>query len=142
MAFQRDLPAFLKARATCNWKSGAALEGGRPLVAIPRGKEVGGCLAVGGESQLTPSFRCCPERFRPSPLFCPRRSGQLFLDGVNVERLAALIASQAGEASSGGPAPKADESRRNPHDRPSTRPGGAHTQVVGPASSPLSRGPQ
>jgi chromosome segregation protein len=72
------------------------LEGGLTLVAHPRGKPVRRLAAMsGGEKSLTAlSFLFALQRFRPSPFYALDEVDS-FLDGVNVERLAALIAHQA-----------------------------------------------
>ncbi len=75
------------------------LEGGLTLVAHPKGKPVRRLAAMsGGEKSLTAlSFLFALQRFRPSPFYALDEVDS-FLDGVNVERLAALIASQAENA--------------------------------------------
>jgi len=75
------------------------LEGGLTLVAHPKGKPVRRLAAMsGGEKSLTAlSFLFALQRFRPSPFYALDEVDS-FLDGVNVERLAALIASQAEDA--------------------------------------------
>ena len=75
------------------------LEGGLTLVAHPKGKPVRRLAAMsGGEKSLTAlSFLFALQRFRPSPFYALDEVDS-FLDGVNVERLAALIASQAKHA--------------------------------------------
>ncbi len=72
------------------------LEGGLTLVAHPKGKPVRRLAAMsGGEKSLTAlSFLFALQRFRPSPFYALDEVDS-FLDGVNVERLAALIAQQA-----------------------------------------------
>ena len=72
------------------------LEGGLTLVAHPKGKAVRRLAAMsGGEKSLTAlSFLFALQRFRPSPFYALDEVDS-FLDGVNVERLSALIASQA-----------------------------------------------
>ena len=69
----------------------APLEGGLTLVAHPKGKAVRRLNAMsGGEKSLTAlSFLFALQRFRPSP-FSALDEVDSFLDGVNVERLAAL----------------------------------------------------
>ncbi len=75
------------------------LEGGLTLVAHPKGKPVRRLAAMsGGEKSLTAlSFLFALQRFRPSPFYALDEVDS-FLDGVNVERLAALIAKQAEHA--------------------------------------------
>tara|TARA_Y100001968_G_scaffold110181_2_gene99676 strand:+ start:706 stop:4257 length:3552 start_codon:yes stop_codon:yes gene_type:complete len=75
------------------------LEGGLTLVAHPKGKPVRRLAAMsGGEKSLTAlSFLFALQRFRPSPFYALDEVDS-FLDGVNVERLAALIARQANHA--------------------------------------------
>ncbi|WP_413678972.1 chromosome segregation protein SMC [Prochlorococcus sp. MIT 0916] len=75
------------------------LEGGLTLVAHPKGKTVRRLAAMsGGEKSLTAlSFLFALQRFRPSPFYALDEVDS-FLDGVNVERLAALIAQQAKHA--------------------------------------------
>jgi len=75
------------------------LEGGLTLVAHPKGKAVRRLAAMsGGEKSLTAlSFLFALQRFRPSPFYALDEVDS-FLDGVNVERLAALIARQAEHA--------------------------------------------
>ena len=75
------------------------LEGGLTLVAHPKGKPVRRLAAMsGGEKSLTAlSFLFALQRFRPSPFYALDEVDS-FLDGVNVERLAALIAKQALDA--------------------------------------------
>ncbi len=77
----------------------APLEGGLTLVAHPKGKPVRRLAAMsGGEKSLTAlSFLFALQRFRPSPFYALDEVDS-FLDGVNVERLAALIARQAEQA--------------------------------------------
>jgi len=72
------------------------LEGGLTLVAHPKGKPVRRLAAMsGGEKSLTAlSFLFALQRFRPSPFYALDEVDS-FLDGVNVERLAALISQQA-----------------------------------------------
>ena len=72
------------------------LEGGLTLVAHPKGKTVRRLASMsGGEKSLTAlSFLFALQRFRPSPFYALDEVDS-FLDGVNVERLAALIARQA-----------------------------------------------
>jgi chromosome segregation protein len=108
------------------------LEGGLTLVAHPRGKAVRRLAAMsGGEKSLTAlSFLFALQRFRPSPFYALDEVDS-FLDGVNVERLAGLIASQASLA----------QFLVVSHRRPMiaaaqrtigvTQARGAHTQVVG-----------
>jgi chromosome segregation protein len=108
------------------------LEGGLTLVAHPRGKAVRRLASMsGGEKSLTAlSFLFALQRFRPSPFYALDEVDS-FLDGVNVERLAALIASQAGGAQF------LVVSHRRPMIAAATRTigvtqaRGAHTQVVG-----------
>ena len=108
------------------------LEGGLTLVAHPKGKAVRRLAAMsGGEKSLTAlSFLFALQRFRPSPFYALDEVDS-FLDGVNVERLAALIARQAEQAQF------LVVSHRRPMIGASTRTigvtqaRGAHTQVVG-----------
>lgn len=108
------------------------LEGGLTLVAHPKGKAVRRLAAMsGGEKSLTAlSFLFALQRFRPSPFYALDEVDS-FLDGVNVERLAALIARQAEEAQF------LVVSHRRPMIGASqrtigvTQARGAHTQVVG-----------
>ncbi len=110
----------------------APLEGGLTLVAHPKGKEVRRLAPMsGGEKSLTAlSFLFALQRFRPSPFYALDEVDS-FLDGVNVERLAGLIASQADEAQF------LVVSHRRPMIAASnrtigvTQARGAHTQVVG-----------
>jgi chromosome segregation protein len=110
----------------------APLEGGLTLVAHPKGKAVRRLAAMsGGEKSLTAlSFLFALQRFRPSPFYALDEVDS-FLDGVNVERLAALIAAQADDAQF------LVVSHRRPMIAASTRTigvtqaRGAHTQVVG-----------
>ena len=108
------------------------LEGGLTLVAHPKGKAVRRLAAMsGGEKSLTAlSFLFALQRFRPSPFYALDEVDS-FLDGVNVERLAALIARQAEQA----------QFMVVSHRRPMigaaqrtigvTQARGAHTQVIG-----------
>ena len=108
------------------------LDGGLTLVAHPKGKAVRRLAAMsGGEKSLTAlSFLFALQRFRPSPFYALDEVDS-FLDGVNVERLAALIATQAEQA----------QFMVVSHRRPMiaaaertigvTQARGAHTQVVG-----------
>ena len=75
------------------------LEGGLTLVAHPKGKAVRRLAAMsGGEKSLTAlSFLFALQRFRPSPFYALDEVDS-FLDGVNVERLSALIARQSDNA--------------------------------------------
>ena len=75
------------------------LDGGLTLVAHPKGKAVRRLAAMsGGEKSLTAlSFLFALQRFRPSPFYALDEVDS-FLDGVNVERLSALIAKQAENA--------------------------------------------
>ena len=110
----------------------APLEGGLTLVAHPKGKAVRRLAAMsGGEKSLTAlSFLFALQRFRPSPFYALDEVDS-FLDGVNVERLAALIAAQSDDA----------QFLVVSHRRPMiaaasrtigvTQARGAHTQVVG-----------
>ena len=110
----------------------APLEGGLTLVAHPKGKAVRRLAAMsGGEKSLTAlSFLFALQRFRPSPFYALDEVDS-FLDGVNVERLAGLIAAQADAA----------QFLVVSHRRPMiaaanrtigvTQARGAHTQVVG-----------
>ena len=108
------------------------LEGGLTLVAHPKGKAVRRLAAMsGGEKSLTAlSFLFALQRFRPSPFYALDEVDS-FLDGVNVERLAALIARQAEQAQF------LVVSHRRPMIGASqrtigvTQARGAHTQVVG-----------
>ena len=108
------------------------LEGGLTLVAHPKGKSVRRLAAMsGGEKSLTAlSFLFALQRFRPSPFYALDEVDS-FLDGVNVERLAALIARQAQDAQF------LVVSHRRPMIGASqrtigvTQARGAHTQVVG-----------
>ncbi|MEB3172723.1 MAG: chromosome segregation protein SMC, partial [Cyanobacteriota bacterium] len=110
----------------------APLDGGLTLVAHPKGKAVRRLNAMsGGEKSLTAlSFLFALQRFRPSPFYALDEVDS-FLDGVNVERLAALIANQAGSAQF------MVVSHRRPMIAAATRTigvtqaRGAHTQVVG-----------
>jgi len=110
----------------------APLDGGLTLVAHPKGKAVRRLNAMsGGEKSLTAlSFLFALQRFRPSPFYALDEVDS-FLDGVNVERLAALIASQADQAQF------MVVSHRRPMIAAATRTigvtqaRGAHTQVVG-----------
>ena len=108
------------------------LEGGLTLVAHPKGKAVRRLASMsGGEKSLTAlSFLFALQRFRPSPFYALDEVDS-FLDGVNVERLAALIARQAEDA----------QFMVVSHRRPMigaaertigvTQARGAHTQVIG-----------
>jgi len=108
------------------------LDGGLTLVAHPKGKAVRRLNAMsGGEKSLTAlSFLFALQRFRPSPFYAFDEVDS-FLDGVNVERLAGLIARQAHEAQF------MVVSHRRPMIAAATRTigvtqaRGAHTQVVG-----------
>ncbi len=108
------------------------LEGGLTLVAHPKGKTVRRLAAMsGGEKSLTAlSFLFALQRFRPSPFYALDEVDS-FLDGVNVERLAALIARQAEQAQF------LVVSHRRPMIGASSRTigvtqaRGAHTQVLG-----------
>ena len=108
------------------------LEGGLTLVAHPKGKAVRRLAAMsGGEKSLTAlSFLFALQRFRPSPFYALDEVDS-FLDGVNVERLSALIARQAEQAQF------LVVSHRRPMIGASNRTigvaqaRGAHTQVVG-----------
>jgi len=108
------------------------LEGGLTLVAHPKGKAVRRLASMsGGEKSLTAlSFLFALQRFRPSPFYALDEVDS-FLDGVNVERLAALIANQADAAQF------LVVSHRRPMIAAATRTigvtqaRGAHTQVVG-----------
>ncbi len=75
------------------------LDGGLTLVAHPKGKAVRRLAAMsGGEKSLTAlSFLFALQRFRPSPFYALDEVDS-FLDGVNVERLSALIAKQSENA--------------------------------------------
>ncbi|MEB3301319.1 MAG: chromosome segregation protein SMC [Cyanobacteriota bacterium] len=108
------------------------LEGGLTLVAHPKGKAVRRLASMsGGEKSLTAlSFLFALQQFRPSPFYALDEVDS-FLDGVNVERLAGLIASQAEGAQF------LVVSHRRPMIGAATRTigvtqaRGAHTQVVG-----------
>ena len=108
------------------------LEGGLTLVAHPKGKTVRRLASMsGGEKSLTAlSFLFALQRFRPSPFYALDEVDS-FLDGVNVERLAALIARQAKDAQF------MVVSHRRPMIGASertigvTQARGAHTQVIG-----------
>ena len=108
------------------------LEGGLTLVAHPKGKAVRRLASMsGGEKSLTAlSFLFALQRFRPSPFYALDEVDS-FLDGVNVERLAALIAAQADQAQF------MVVSHRRPMIAAATRTigvtqaRGTHTQVVG-----------
>tara|TARA_Y100001968_G_scaffold45599_1_gene35687 strand:- start:62018 stop:65572 length:3555 start_codon:yes stop_codon:yes gene_type:complete len=108
------------------------LEGGLTLVAHPKGKSVRRLAAMsGGEKSLTAlSFLFALQRFRPSPFYALDEVDS-FLDGVNVERLSALIAKQSNEAQF------LVVSHRRPMIGAATRTigvtqaRGAHTQVIG-----------
>ena len=110
----------------------APLDGGLTLVAHPKGKAVRRLAAMsGGEKSLTAlSFLFALQRFRPSPFYALDEVDS-FLDGVNVERLAALIARQADDAQF------MVVSHRRPMISAATRTigvtqaRGSHTQVVG-----------
>ncbi len=110
----------------------APLEGGLNLVAHPKGKAVRRLASMsGGEKSLTAlSFLFALQRFRPSPFYALDEVDS-FLDGVNVERLATLIAQQADAAQF------LVVSHRRPMIGAATRTigvtqaRGAHTQVVG-----------
>ena len=110
----------------------APLDGGLNLVAHPKGKAVRRLASMsGGEKSLTAlSFLFALQRFRPSPFYALDEVDS-FLDGVNVERLAALIAHQADAAQF------LVVSHRRPMIGAATRTigvtqaRGAHTQVVG-----------
>jgi len=112
--------------------SDAPLEGGLNLVAHPKGKAVRRLASMsGGEKSLTAlSFLFALQRFRPSPFYALDEVDS-FLDGVNVERLASLIARQAEAAQF------LVVSHRRPMIGAATRTigvtqaRGAHTQVVG-----------
>ena len=112
--------------------SESPLDGGLNLVAHPKGKTVRRLASMsGGEKSLTAlSFLFALQRFRPSPFYALDEVDS-FLDGVNVERLAALIAQQAGDAQF------MVVSHRRPMIAAATRTigvtqaRGAHTQVVG-----------
>ncbi len=108
------------------------LEGGLTLVAHPKGKAVRRLAAMsGGEKSLTAlSFLFALQRFRPSPFYALDEVDS-FLDGVNVERLSALISRQAEQAQF------LVVSHRRPMIGAShrtigvTQARGSHTQVVG-----------
>ena len=108
------------------------LDGGLTLVAHPKGKPVRRLASMsGGEKSLTAlSFLFALQRFRPSPFYALDEVDS-FLDGVNVERLSALIASQSKQAQF------LVVSHRRPMIGASqrtigvTQARGAHTQVVG-----------
>ncbi|MEB3242898.1 MAG: chromosome segregation protein SMC [Cyanobacteriota bacterium] len=108
------------------------LEGGLTLVAHPKGKAVRRLASMsGGEKSLTAlSFLFALQRFRPSPFYALDEVDS-FLDGVNVERLAGLIASQADGAQFlvvSHRRPMIGAARRTIG---VTQARGAHTQVVG-----------
>lgn len=108
------------------------LAGGLTLVAHPKGKVMRRLNAMsGGEKSLTAlSFLFALQRFRPSPFYALDEVDS-FLDGVNVENLARLIARQAQLA----------QCLVVSHRRPMiaaaqrtlgvTQARGAHTQVIG-----------
>ena len=108
------------------------LSGGLTLVAHPKGKVMRRLSAMsGGEKSLTAlSFLFALQRFRPSPFYALDEVDS-FLDGVNVENLARLIAQQAQLA----------QCLVVSHRRPMiaaarrtigvTQARGAHTQVIG-----------
>ena len=108
------------------------LSGGLTLVAHPKGKVMRRLSAMsGGEKSLTAlSFLFALQRFRPSPFYALDEVDS-FLDGVNVENLARLIARQAQLA----------QCLVVSHRRPMiaaaqrtigvTQARGAHTQVIG-----------
>lgn len=108
------------------------LSGGLTLVAHPKGKVMRRLSAMsGGEKSLTAlSFLFALQRFRPSPFYALDEVDS-FLDGVNVENLARLIAQQAQMA----------QFLVVSHRRPMiaaaqrtigvTQARGAHTQVIG-----------
>ena len=108
------------------------LSGGLTLVAHPKGKVMRRLSAMsGGEKSLTAlSFLFALQRFRPSPFYALDEVDS-FLDGVNVENLAKLIAQQAQMA----------QFLVVSHRRPMiaaaqrtigvTQARGAHTQVIG-----------
>ena len=108
------------------------LDGGLTLVAHPKGKTVRRLASMsGGEKSLTAlSFLFALQRFRPSPFYALDEVDS-FLDGVNVERLARLIADQSDSAQF------MVVSHRRPMIAAATRTigvtqaRGAHTQVVG-----------
>jgi len=108
------------------------LEGGLTLVAHPKGKAVRRLASMsGGEKSLTAlSFLFALQRFRPSPFYALDEVDS-FLDGINVERLAGLIAAQADAAQF------LVVSHRRPMIAAATRTigvtqaRGTHTQVVG-----------
>ena len=111
---------------------GDPLAGGLTLVAHPKGKVMRRLNAMsGGEKSLTAlSFLFALQRFRPSPFYALDEVDS-FLDGVNVENLARLIAQQAQQA----------QFLVVSHRRPMiaaaqrtigvTQARGAHTQVIG-----------
>lgn len=108
------------------------LSGGLTLVAHPQGKVMRRLSAMsGGEKSLTAlSFLFALQRFRPSPFYALDEVDS-FLDGVNVENLARLIAQQSQLA----------QCLVVSHRRPMiaaaqrtigvTQARGAHTQVIG-----------
>ena len=108
------------------------LSGGLTLVAHPKGKVMRRLNAMsGGEKSLTAlSFLFALQRFRPSPFYALDEVDS-FLDGVNVENLARLIAQQAQQAQF------LVVSHRRPMIAASqrtigvTQSRGAHTQVIG-----------
>ncbi|KKZ13748.1 MAG: chromosome partitioning protein ParA [Candidatus Synechococcus spongiarum 142] len=108
------------------------LSGGLTLVAHPKGKVMRRLNAMsGGEKSLTAlSLLFALQRFRPSPFYALDEVDS-FLDGVNVENLARLIAQQAQQAQF------LVVSHRRPMIAAShrtigvTQSRGAHTQVIG-----------
>ncbi len=75
------------------------LDGGLTLVAHPKGKNVRRLASMsGGEKSLTAlSFLFALQKYKPSPFYALDEVDS-FLDGVNVERLSKLIASQSANA--------------------------------------------
>ena len=108
------------------------LDGGLTLVAHPKGKNVRRLASMsGGEKSLTAlSFLFALQKYKPSPFYALDEVDS-FLDGVNVERLSKLIASQSSNAQF------IVVSHRRPMISASTRTigvaqaRGAHTQVIG-----------
>ena len=108
------------------------LDGGLTLVAHPKGKNVRRLASMsGGEKSLTAlSFLFALQKYKPSPFYALDEVDS-FLDGVNVERLSKLIASQSSNAQF------IVVSHRRPMISASTKTigvaqaRGAHTQVIG-----------
>jgi chromosome segregation protein len=94
------------------------LEGGLTLVAHPKGKTVRRLASMsGGEKSLTAlSFLFALQRFRPSPFYALDEVDS-FLDGVNVERLAAFDRSTSQRCPvHGGESQASDDRRFGAHD--------------------------